>query len=82
MNDHASVVGDVGTHDGVRGHILHLAGLKRRKAPSSVVVMVECRFRQALLEDTCAAILVEAEFAGTVELEDWANSARPVSIQS
>ena len=33
---------------------------------------------QALLEDTCAAILVEAEFAGTVELEDWANSATAV----
>ena len=41
---------------------------------SSVVVMVELSnslvTAQALLEDTCAAILVEAEFAGTVELED------------
>ena len=37
------------------------------------------RLRQAVsYTHLCAAILVEAEFAGTVELEDWANSATAV----
>ena len=37
MNVHAGVVGNIGPHDGVGGHILYLAGLKRRKGALEVL---------------------------------------------